>query len=89
MPKKIFLLLISFLIPISCLVGQVSNLENSTKLTISEGLAHNGVTSILEDSKGYLWFGTFDGLNRYDGYKLKTYKNTIDNIIMTNNRSGL
>ena len=86
MPKKIFLLLISFLIPISCLIGQVSNLENSTKLTISEGLAHNGVTSILEDSKGYLWFGTFDGLNRYDGYKLKTYKNTIDNIIMTNNR---
>ena len=61
-------------------------LEPSQKLTITEGLAHNGVTTILEDSKGFLWFGTYDGINKYDGYELKTYKNTIDNKLLTSNR---
>ncbi|WP_175454729.1 hybrid sensor histidine kinase/response regulator transcription factor [Lutibacter oricola] len=56
------------------------------KLTISEGLAHNGITTLFEDSKGYLWIGTYDGLNKYDGYQLKTFKNTIDKNILVSNR---
>jgi signal transduction histidine kinase/ligand-binding sensor domain-containing protein/DNA-binding response OmpR family regulator len=38
-----------------------------------EGLSHNTVTSILQDKDGYLWFGTFNGLNKYDGYSMKHY----------------
>ena len=40
-----------------------------------DGLAHNSVTSILQDSKGMIWIGSRGGLNRFDGYNFKTYKN--------------
>lgn len=70
----------------STLNAQEKQLEYSKKLTISDGLAHNGVTSLLEDSKGFLWFGTYDGINKYDGYQLRTFKNTIDRDILTSNR---
>lgn len=38
-----------------------------------DGLSHNSVTSILQDKDGYLWFGTFNGINKYDGYSMKQY----------------
>ncbi|WP_296380928.1 two-component regulator propeller domain-containing protein [Winogradskyella sp.] len=67
-------------------LAQKRDLEYSQKLTISEGLAHNGVTSILEDSNGFIWFGTYAGINKYDGYELRTFKNTIDQDLLTSNR---
>ena len=48
------------------------------------GLAQNTVRCILQDSKGFMWFGTQDGLSRYDGYKFITYKqepNNSDSLI--------
>src|SRR6188768_3271836 len=39
------------------------------------GLSQNTVISIFQDSRGFMWFGTRDGLNKYDGYKFKVYKN--------------
>jgi signal transduction histidine kinase/ligand-binding sensor domain-containing protein/DNA-binding response OmpR family regulator len=44
-------------------------------LTTQNDLSDNRVLSIIQDSKGFMWFGTLDGLNRYDGYKFKIYKN--------------
>jgi len=44
-------------------------------LTTKEGLSHSNVLSIIQDKKGFMWFGTRDGLNRYDGYKVKVYRN--------------
>lgn len=39
-----------------------------------KGLSQNTVLSIYQDSRDFLWFGTYDGLNRYDGYSFKVYK---------------
>ncbi|MEC8683215.1 MAG: two-component regulator propeller domain-containing protein, partial [Bacteroidota bacterium] len=43
--------------------------------TVENGLSHNTVLSSLQDSKGFLWFGTKDGLNRFDGYAFKRFQN--------------
>ncbi len=40
----------------------------------STGLSNMAVSSIVQDSQGFMWFGTQGGLNRYDGYEFKTYK---------------
>lgn len=52
----------------------------------SSGLSNSAVTSIYQDSKGYLWFGTWDGLNKYDGSEIKVYKpNTFKKGAISNN----
>ncbi|RRN77187.1 hypothetical protein EIM50_20885, partial [Pseudoxanthomonas sp. SGD-10] len=38
------------------------------------GLSHDGVLCITEDSEGFMWFGTWDGINRFDGNNFITYK---------------
>ena len=42
-------------------------------LTPQDGLAHGCVHDIIQDSKGFMWFATEGGLNRYDGYNIKLY----------------
>jgi len=43
------------------------------QLSTKNGLSHNRVHAILQDSKGFIWVGTSDGLNRYDGINFKTF----------------
>jgi signal transduction histidine kinase/ligand-binding sensor domain-containing protein len=43
-------------------------------LTVESGLSSNFVQSVLKDSRGFLWFGTQDGLNRYDGAGFRVYR---------------
>ncbi len=44
------------------------------RLSTAQGLSHSTVNCILQDRKGFMWFGTFDGLNRYDGHSFAIYK---------------
>lgn len=44
-------------------------------IRIEEGLSQSSVTCMLQDQKGFLWFGTANGLNRYDGYSFKIFSN--------------
>lgn len=43
-------------------------------LNIKDGLSQSTVETIIKDKKGFMWFGTNDGLNRYDGYNFTTYR---------------
>lgn len=44
-----------------------------TMYTTADGLPHDEVTTIVSDSRGFLWFGTLEGLARFDGYRFTTY----------------
>ena len=54
--------------------GQINFLH----LTINEGLSQNVVNAILQDRRGFMWFGTEDGLDRYDGYTFRTFSKNPD-----------
>lgn len=47
-------------------------------LGIEQGLSNNAVTSIYQDHNGFIWVGTIDGLNRYDGYQFKIFRNQLN-----------
>ncbi|WP_082489179.1 two-component regulator propeller domain-containing protein [Dyadobacter sp. Leaf189] len=56
------------------------------KLDAASGLSNNQVTCFLKDSRGYMWFGTISGLNRYDGRNVRVFKNDIrDSSSIQNN----
>ncbi len=50
-----------------------------SNLDIDHGLSQNTVLAILQDSKGFMWFGTKDGLNRYDGTGFRVFKHEDSN----------
>lgn len=51
----------------------VSQVRKFSHLSVDEGLSQNSVLAICQDSIGYLWFGTANGLNRYDGQQLEVF----------------
>jgi signal transduction histidine kinase/ligand-binding sensor domain-containing protein/DNA-binding response OmpR family regulator len=53
-------------------------------LGIEHGLSNNAVTCIYQDHNGFMWFGTYDGLNRYDGYGFKIFRNVIGDTTSLN-----
>lgn len=70
--KKLLLLIV---VQILCMHTFFVNAQRifSTSYTMDDGLAANRVYSILQDSCGFMWFGTDDGLSRFDGIKFKNY----------------
>ncbi|MCG8702457.1 MAG: hypothetical protein MI922_30690, partial [Bacteroidales bacterium] len=72
-------LLLIFLLLSSSLIysNRVKNLD------INNGLAHLDVLCILQDEAGYMWIGTGNGLQRYDGYELKSYHDDIEKIFIS------
>jgi signal transduction histidine kinase/ligand-binding sensor domain-containing protein/DNA-binding response OmpR family regulator len=65
----IFLLIVFFG---TALNGQSPELKY---LGIEKGLSNNSVRCIYQDHNGFMWFGTYDGLNRYDGYEFEVFRN--------------
>lgn len=64
---------LSYLNPLNAPAQQFSNLG------IEQGLSNNTVTTIFKDKLGFMWFGTLDGLNRYDGYKFDIFRHRFGN----------
>src|SRR6478735_3022942 len=52
-------------------------------LGIKDGLPEGTITVLMQDSQGYFWMGTQNGLVRYDGYTIKKY-NLFGNFILSN-----
>src|ERR671913_2589232 len=71
---KYFLLLFSFVfVSLQC-YSQIPSLYFE-KISVQNGLSHNKVNCILQDKRGFIWLGTDDGLNRYDGTRFTVFKN--------------
>src|SRR5512146_2499671 len=58
-------------------------------LTIQDGLSQNAGLAIFQDSRGFLWIGTQDGLNRYDGYSFRVFKHDAENAASISHNSIL
>ncbi len=62
---------------------KTSNLIN---INIKEGLSQSQINCLLQDKKGFIWVGTQDGLNKYDGYGFKVYRhNPLDSTSISSN----
>ncbi|MBK8947221.1 MAG: hypothetical protein IPM32_18425 [Ignavibacteriae bacterium] len=48
------------------------------QITVKNGLSNSYVNCLLQDRNGFIWIGTDDGLNRFDGYEIKVYRNNLD-----------
>ncbi|HEY9178446.1 MAG TPA: two-component regulator propeller domain-containing protein [Flavipsychrobacter sp.] len=79
--KQIFSALAAF----SCLLSVArASSENYELITVEHGLPHNIVLSMLQDSEGFIWIGTYNGLCEYNGNRIITHKNVFDTTITQN-----
>ena len=69
------------------LYGQAQDISPRFRhLTIDDGLSQSAVYALLQDRQGFVWIGTKDGLNQYDGYSFTVYKNhPSDSTSLSNN----
>ena len=64
----------SLLIILTCLSAHCANAYYFRSYQIEDGLSHNSVWAVMQDKEGFMWFGTNDGLNRFDGKSFKVFK---------------
>lgn len=66
--------------------GQFNNLKFEN-LNTEEGLSSSTCLEVFQDSEGFLWFGTIDGLNKYNGYEFEIFRAILnDSTSISNNR---
>jgi PAS domain S-box-containing protein len=73
-------------VSLSLAPGSIIQFEH---LTIEEGLSQNAGLAIFQDSRGFLWIGTQDGLNRYDGYTFHIFKHNAEDLTSLSHNSIL
>src|SRR5437868_14784372 len=81
---------ILFLLAVMKATGQQFHESDFVRYTTSDGLSHNTVTGIAQDSTGYVWAATSGGLNRYNGSRFTQFHSNSDsNSLVTEELSGL
>jgi len=75
---KEYLLLASVLLSFNFSTAQYDNIS-FTNLSSEDGLTQNTIHKIFQDSDGFFWFGTGDGLNKYDGFTFKLFDEDFEN----------
>ena len=83
--KHALLLLLSFSLPFIAL--SQAQPYYFKHYEVEHGLSNNTVLCSTQDKKGFMWFGTIDGLNRFDGYSFKTFRNDPSNPKSLGNNS--
>ncbi|MDU7968095.1 MAG: two-component regulator propeller domain-containing protein, partial [Paeniclostridium sordellii] len=81
------MILINFFIFL-CLSNKVNAQDRRitfNNLNIEQGISQSTIDVIFQDSKGYVWFGTNDGLNKYNGYDFKVYNYEYGENSISNN----
>ena len=69
-----------------CFAFSQSNKIQFDHIGTAEGLSQSNAFCIMQDSRGFMWFGTWEGLNKYDGYNITVYKNDpLDKNSISNN----
>lgn len=87
---KVLLFISTFFRILSPLQATEDSPYTFERITANEGLSNNSVRRILQDKKGFLWFGTLNGLNRYDGKNYRVFKSEPGNLnSLSNNRIHL
>ncbi|MEA4850863.1 MAG: two-component regulator propeller domain-containing protein [Paludibacter sp.] len=85
MKKRTLLIFFVLIFSFSALIGQEHVVFQH--FSVENGLSQNTVMAIMQDSKGFMWFGTWDGLNKFDGYEFTVYKSHPgDHSNIANNR---
>ena len=77
MTKNKLVLLVGGLLCVLSVFSQQNNIRFK-RITINDGLSLSSVYCIFQDSKGFMWFGTEDGLNKYDGKNFTVYRDNIN-----------
>ena len=73
--KKVLIFLICLIgYQIGCHAQMADEHYYFKNLSVQNGLSQNTVNAILQDKQGFMWFGTKDGLNRYDGLSFRKFK---------------
>ncbi len=72
---------------ISLLIYPQERSFNIRHISVDDGLSQSSVYTIIQDHFGFMWFGTGDGLNKYDGYEFKIYRHNTSNIFSISNNS--
>ena len=84
--KKLFLLLFVSFFTVGDIYCQKLFPFQFRKIDVDDGLSENSVQCIIQDSCGFMWFGTKAGLNRYDGTEFRIYRNDPnENLSLGNN----
>ncbi|MBU5226726.1 histidine kinase [Clostridium senegalense] len=82
----IFIFLIIFCIKNYSVYGETETHKlNFENITVDDGLSQSSVNAIFQDSEGYIWIGTDDGLNRYDGHQFYVYRYDEEKISINSN----
>ncbi|WP_236582372.1 two-component regulator propeller domain-containing protein [Sphingobacterium spiritivorum] len=77
MKRVIFNLVVCILLVTSVVQAQPTYFKN---YQTNDGLSNNTITSITQDQQGFLWYGTRNGLNRFDGNRFKIFRHEVSDL---------
>lgn len=80
MRKQIYILTIIFIVVFRCNANANIGDIKFRRLDTTDGLSNSQVNYVFKDSRGFMWFATASGLDRYDGFRFKTFYSQQNNI---------